>query len=126
MVYDIHGLDFSLTTPLREHTHRRVRGVLERYSERVKRVVVRMGDINGPRGGQDKYCEMQIHLKDAKPVMIRESGSDLYSVITRATTRVRKTIGKRACRSKSRHKRFTRIKRALHGSDDTQERQGID
>jgi ribosome-associated translation inhibitor RaiA len=111
MQTDIHGLDFSLTMPIKQHTNHRLHSVLERYSERVKRVVVRMGDNNGPRGGEDKYCVMQIYLKDAKPVLIRESGSDLYSVITRVTSRVGRAIARRACKVKSRPKRFKRMER---------------
>ena len=72
MRIDIRGAGFRITAPLLDHTERRLRFALTRSSDRIKRVVVRLGDINGPRGGADKFCRMQVHIEHAPPVLIEK------------------------------------------------------
>ncbi len=94
MRIDIQGRGFSLTAPLLDHTRRRLRFALTRTRDRIKRVVVRLGDANGPRGGEDKFCKIQVVLEHAPPVVIEDSGADLYVVIDRATERAGRNVAK--------------------------------
>ena len=87
MRIDIQGLGFLLTAALLDHTERRLRFALTRSSDRIRRVVVRLGNTNGPRGGEDKFCRMQVYLQHAPPVLIEDAGADLYAVIDRAAER---------------------------------------
>ena len=84
MRIDIQGRGFSLTAPLLDHTQQRLRFALTRSRDRIKRVVVRLGDTNGPRGGEDKFCKIQVVLEHSPPVLIEDTGADLYAVIDRA------------------------------------------
>ena len=68
---------------------------LTRQSDRILRVVVRLGDENGPRGGVDKFCRIQVHLLDSPVAVIEEIGPDLYAVIDRAADRVSRVVVKR-------------------------------
>ena len=98
MRIDIRGSGFRVTAPLLEHTERRLRFALTRSSDRIKRVVVRFGDINGPRGGEDKFCRIQVHFEHAPPVLIEDAGADLYAVIDRAAERAGRNAAKRVGR----------------------------
>lgn len=100
MRIDIKGAGFPLTAALMDHTERRLRFALTRSSERIVRVAVLVGDANGPRGGEDKFCRIQIHLKHAPPVLIEDIGAELYSVIDRAAERAGRNVAKRADRMK--------------------------
>ena len=95
MRIDVQGLGFPLTAALLTHTERRLRFALTRTSDRISRVVVRLGDANGPRGGEDKFCRMQIHLERAAPVLIEDAGGDLYAVIDRVAERAGRNVAKR-------------------------------
>ena len=95
MRIDIQGLGFALTAPLLDHTERRLRFALTRTSDRIKRVVVRLGDTNGSRGGEDKFCRMQVFLHHAQPVLIEDVGTDLYAVIDRVAERIGRNVVKR-------------------------------
>ena len=98
MRIEIQGLGFALTAPLLDHTERRLRFALTRTSDRIKRVVVRLGDSNGPRGGEDKFCRMRVYLEHAPPVLIEDSGADLYAVIERVVDRAGRNVAKRVDR----------------------------
>ena len=91
-------LGFPLTAPLLEHTKRRLRFALTRTSDRVKRVVVRLGDTNGPRGGEDKFCKILVALERAPSVVILDAGADLYAVIERAAERAGRNVAKQVDR----------------------------
>ena len=95
MRIDVQGLGFPLTAALLNHTERRLRFALTRTSDRIMRVVVRLGDANGPRGGEDKFCRMQVYLERAAPVLIEDAGGDLYAVIDRAAERAGRSVAKR-------------------------------
>ena len=95
MRIDVQGLGFPLTAALLNHTERRLRFALTRTSDRIRRVVVRLGDANGPRGGEDKFCRMQIYLQRAAPVRIEDAGVDLYAVIDRVAERAGRSVAKR-------------------------------
>ncbi len=99
MIVDIHGQGFTVTPALAEHVRRRLGFVLTRHSDRIRRVAVRVGDENGPRGGADKYCSIQVHLTDVPVAVIRDVGADLYTVIDRAADRVGRVVVKRIDRT---------------------------
>ena len=107
MNIDIQSLGFPITAALSDHASRRLRFGLTRYSDRVQRVVVRLGDENGPRGGVDKFCRIQVQLLDAPVAVVEDIGPDLYAVIDRAADRVGRVVVKHLDRSRigSRHGR---------------------
>lgn len=100
MQYDIQCLGFPATAALTQHVRRRLGFGLTRHSARVARVVVRLGDENGPRGGVDKFCRVQVHLVDAAQVVINDCGPELYAVIDRASDRAARTVAKRLERAR--------------------------
>jgi len=94
MRIDIKGSGFPITSALMEHTERRLRFALTRSSDRIVRVVVLLGDINGPRGGEDKFCRIQILMKGTPQVLIEDIGAELYAVIDRAAERAGRNVAK--------------------------------
>lgn len=94
MNVDIHGQGFAVTHALADHIRRRLGFVLTRHSDRIQRVSVRVGDENGPRGGVDKFCRIQVHLIGAPVAAIEDVGADLYAVIDRAADRAGRAVVK--------------------------------
>jgi ribosomal subunit interface protein len=87
MRLDIRGRHLALTPAIHEHVKRRMRFALGRFDGGVRRVTVRVADVNGPRGGVDKRCH--VHLAVAgRAVTIEELDRDLYVAIDRAAERV--------------------------------------
>jgi putative sigma-54 modulation protein len=98
MNIQIHAQDFTLTEGLREHVARRLAYALNHGQDIVSRIVVRLSDINGPRGGLDKRCGIEIRLKGASAVAIEDTEADLYVAIDRAAERAGRTLDRRLAR----------------------------
>ncbi len=95
MRIEIQTRGFELTDGLREHTERRLQFALNWASHDVRKVVVRLSDINGPRGGNDKRCRIQIPLSRTPDIVIEDTESDLYVAIDRAADRAERSLARR-------------------------------
>ena len=95
MQIDIQARGFSLTEGLRNRAERRMRFALGSTSGRVRNLVVRLTDENGPRGGVDKRCMIRANLPGVPPVIIEQQEADLYVAIDRAADRAARTLSRR-------------------------------
>ncbi|WP_051304897.1 HPF/RaiA family ribosome-associated protein [Chitinilyticum litopenaei] len=72
-----------------QHTHRyvmnRLRLALDRLLLKVGGITVRLTDVNGPRGGIDKTCQINLTVPGHKPIVVTERSVDLLAAIDRAT-----------------------------------------
>jgi ribosomal subunit interface protein len=102
MQIDIQTRNFVLTDAIRSHSRRRLRFALSSYSDRIQRVVMRLSDINGPRGGADKCCHLQLVLPGLSDVVVEDIEADLYLAIDRAADRAGRTLGRRLARQRDR------------------------
>ena len=98
MRIEIQAFGFPLTSALLEHVERRLSFALTRTSDRIERVVVRLGNRHGPGGGKNKFCRIQVILEHAPPVLIEDASADLYAVIDRAAERVGRNVARRVDR----------------------------
>ncbi|MFQ5546003.1 MAG: HPF/RaiA family ribosome-associated protein [Acidiferrobacterales bacterium] len=100
MEIDIQARNFSLTDALRAHVERRLRFALARNADHIQRVVVRLSDINGPRGGADKCCHIQVVLRHLPEVVTQDTEADLYVAIYRALDRAGRTVARGLARQR--------------------------
>jgi len=56
---------FRIDPDLRETIEKRVRRGLRRYARRISEIRVWLDDANGPRGGVDRTCRIQVDLSSA-------------------------------------------------------------
>ena len=74
-------------TDLRELTERRVRFVLRRLGWLVPRAEVQMSDVNGPRGGVDKRCQVELKTVGAGSVVVASVAGDWRTALDNALAR---------------------------------------
>jgi hypothetical protein len=74
-------------TDLRELTERRVRFVLRRLGWLVPRAEVQMSDVNGPRGGVDKRCQVELKTDGAGSVVVASVAGDWRTALDNALAR---------------------------------------
>ena len=89
---------------LRDHVARKLGLATRRFVGRVERVVVRLVDLNGPRGGVDKRCRMTVRLAESGASFVVEgTDDDPYTAVTLAAARVDERISRVASRRRTAH-----------------------
>ncbi len=108
----IQARHFPVTDALSDYIKRRLRFALSIHDEHIHRIKVTLSDINGPRGGADKCCQIQVIIPKLADIVIEDIEVDLYTAIDRAADRASRTIGRRLSRQrdKGRHHHSNRIK----------------
>lgn len=95
MQIDIQSRGFALTGALRQHIERRVLFALGWADYQVRKVDVRLSDLNGPRGGEDKRCQIQIVAAGIPEILIQDVETDVYVAIDRAADRAGRALARR-------------------------------
>lgn len=103
-----HGVEASES--LREHTARRVHILLSRFGADLTGVVVRIGDVNGPKGGLDKRCRVTVRGPRVGSATLDEYSGDIWSAVDLALERAAQNVGRtlEKARSLTRGERFER------------------
>lgn len=104
MHIDVIARSFPLTDAMRAYVKRRLDFSLSVRSSHIKCVVVRLSDTNGPRGGNDKCCHVQVIVPGHADIVVQDTESDLYAAIDRATDRVSRTVARRMARQRNFHR----------------------
>jgi putative sigma-54 modulation protein len=98
MQIDIQSRRFTLTGALKRRIKQRLNFALDIKNAHIHRVKVWLSDINGPRGGEDKCCHIQIELPNSSDVVIKEVKGDLYAAIDRAAHRAAQSVTRKLSR----------------------------
>ena len=85
-----HGVELS--NELRDYTKRRVYFSLGRLTGQIKSLSVRLSDINGPRGGVDKCCQIRVETGLHRTVVIREQQESIYTAVALAVERAERAV----------------------------------
>lgn len=74
-------------TEMRTLADHRVRFVLRRLGWLVPRVEVNLSDVNGPRGGIDKRCQVELRTDGAGSVVVASVANDWRTALDTALSR---------------------------------------
>jgi len=70
-----------------------VTGTLERFSDRISRVQVHLGDENGHKGGSnDKRCMMEARLDGRPPIAVTQQAPTLDQAMDAAAEKLERSI----------------------------------
>ena len=81
-----------MTPAMREHVQHRLHLVFGRFANRIDGVVVRLTDVNGPRGGVDVHCHMRAWGRDTEGLRTTALAVTPEKAINEATVRLRRVI----------------------------------
>jgi putative sigma-54 modulation protein len=92
VTFDLRGHHLSVSNALRRHAERRLAFGLRRFDRWIGGVKVRISDVNGPRGGMDKSCQIMAEMLPTGLVRVEATDSDAYVVIDRAADRLEQAV----------------------------------
>ena len=86
---------FTLSSAIAGRVRNRLGFLLGRGFNRLRRVDVTLSDLNGPRGGVDKRCLIEVSIDGLCPVVVEDIQSDRYMIIDRSAGRASRTLVRR-------------------------------
>jgi ribosome-associated translation inhibitor RaiA len=89
---DVRTRGFDLTPPMYRHAIDHIAAKVAKYARVISNLTVRLQDINGPKGGIDKRCRIELTIAGFDPVIIDETDQDAYAAIDVAGERLRKVV----------------------------------
>ena len=92
MNVDIRSLNEKMDRNQQAVILRRLRHALGRFRDRIARVTVRLEDLNGPRGGLDKQCNVEAKLAAGGTLMATVRDFGLEAAISKAADRLARQV----------------------------------
>jgi len=90
----IRGQKMDLTPSILGHIRDRIHAALDQHAGRVHRVSIVVGDENGPRGGVDQFCRVQVQFYDGQTLRHQRRGEDLYANVSLLADTVKRRVGR--------------------------------
>lgn len=104
----IRHANIDLSSALAEHAQTRLERGLHRISGMVRSACVRLADINGPRGGADKECQVRVTLSTGHELVVNSLDSCPYRAIDDAVNRLKRSVKKTMSRRRNFERRSLR------------------
>ncbi|GAB4191781.1 MAG: hypothetical protein Kow00105_05850 [Phycisphaeraceae bacterium] len=86
------GVHLDLSSSLAEYVNHRLNSSLDRFEDRIEKVIVRLDDISGPHGPGTKRCHIEVFLLHREPVIVEQDHHDIYTAIDKAGARMKRTV----------------------------------
>nr|WP_320132140.1 HPF/RaiA family ribosome-associated protein [uncultured Holophaga sp.] len=93
------AMGFKLTSALRDFIRERLAGALARRADQIRSVVVRLTDLNGPKGGVDKRCTIQVDLIGQRLQFAEATHPDTYAAIIEASRKANRGLNRQLARA---------------------------
>lgn len=95
-----------------EQAERRCHAALSRFAREVRAVSIRVVDVNGPRGGVDKDCQLVVETRRFGTTATSAVHHDLYAAVAQSLERAGRTLGATIERARARRRQARQPTRA--------------
>lgn len=95
MKIDIQARHIELNQQLKEHIQRKLQFSLNRFERYIGGVSIGLSDVNGPKGGFDKQCTIQVFLEKMEDVVVKDIQANLPLAIDRAMQRSSRSVARK-------------------------------
>jgi ribosome hibernation promoting factor len=100
----------DLASALQSYVERRLVRSLNRFGQKVGRISVRITDVNGPRGGQDKSCQVSAEFLPSGKTLVQQTvDADLYRAIGSTTRGIARSVARALGRNRERRRETVRL-----------------
>lgn len=94
MKIDVRFISLDSSRSFREHARRRLHLRLGRFASEISDIVVRVTDVNGPKGGLDKRCQVTIRGPKLGDLSVEELREDVHAAAHSAVERAGRAVGR--------------------------------
>jgi putative sigma-54 modulation protein len=101
MKTEIRLRSLSDSAELRAYAKRQLGFCLSRFGGAIDAVVLRVSDLNGPKGGVDKHCQISARLRGGGTVTLSAQSTDARIAIAQATERAVRRIVRELSRTRT-------------------------
>ena len=77
---------------LREYAVHRLSFALRRFERRIRRITVRIADVNGRKRGVDSLCSMSVDLIDGGQIFVKAISAWPFAAVSQAASRLTKVL----------------------------------
>ena len=99
--FELHSTEVNAPPDLVAYTREKLTAKLAKFERRILEVVVRLRDLNGPKGGDSFACHMEALLPHLEPVNVEERDHDLRAAIDRTVDRLDVAVQRHVERERS-------------------------
>jgi ribosomal subunit interface protein len=115
---DVRARGFSMTEDLRQYATDHIAAKLAKHAGAIQTVLIRLADDNGPKGGEDKSCEIELSVRTGALIVVSASNHDLNAAIDEVGDRVQNVLGRELSRTRElprhRGRSAVRARKTLH------------
>jgi putative sigma-54 modulation protein len=101
----VRAVNLELDARTREEIEQILQASLGRMERRILRVEARVADQNGPRGGADISCLVEVRLRPRGRLFIEETDVDLQGAVRRAADAAAVTVSRNLERRRDLHRK---------------------
>lgn len=95
MKIEVRQSNVPISQALDAHIVRKLDFAVRRFAPRLDTIVVRLVDLNGPRGGLDKRCRITASLRSPHVRVVAEAtDADAYAAVSQAAAKLEERIGR--------------------------------
>ena len=87
------------------HARRAVQQALDRFAPRIRDILVRIRDENGPKGGVDQHCSLSLRTDHGPELHLHETDSSAESAVRRLAGRAARMVRDRLARHRASRRR---------------------
>lgn len=113
MQLNIQAQNLNISEQLKEEFNQRVTNIFERTQQKIRKVSIIFSDVNGPKGGEDKQCRVQLVLFGLPTVNVVAKQANLHKALARALSVAKRTLRRRY--NKLRKVEHVSVRQLSHG-----------
>lgn len=101
MKIHITGRKIEIDDRVRAFAERKIQFSMGRLSNRIAGVRIQVSDVNGPKGGRDTECMVEVRFRSSGRLTAKATAVDIYSAVGRAAESAGYAVSQRVKRTRS-------------------------
>jgi putative sigma-54 modulation protein len=107
MLLTIHAHNQRISSTFKDEMRAKISAVFARSQEKIRKIKVVFSDINGPKGGEDQQCRVQVVLFGLPTVNVVTTQENIHKALAKALSAAQVSLQRRF----KKHQQFDRVPR---------------